>query len=47
MPGKKRFWNAVPASVLLRKNLWNGVSACPVTNIPLLLLILDLGTKRR
>jgi hypothetical protein len=35
MPGKRKFWNAVPAFVLLRKNFWNGVSARSVTKIPL------------
>jgi hypothetical protein len=27
MAGKKRFWNAVPACVLLRKSFQNGVPA--------------------
>jgi hypothetical protein len=31
---KKRFRNAVPISVLLRKNFQNGVSARSVKNIP-------------
>jgi hypothetical protein len=31
MPGRKRFWNAVLACVLLRKNFWNSVPSqkCP------------------
>jgi hypothetical protein len=32
---KKRFWNTVLASVLLRKNLWNSVPARSITKIPL------------
>jgi hypothetical protein len=31
---KKRFWNAVPACILLSKNLWNGVPARSITKIP-------------
>jgi hypothetical protein len=34
MPGKKRFQNAIPPCVLLRKNLRNVVQAHSVTNIP-------------
>jgi hypothetical protein len=33
---EKRLWNSVPASVLLRKNLKNGVSARSITKITLL-----------
>jgi hypothetical protein len=31
---KKRFWNAVLACILLRKNFWNGVPARSITKIP-------------
>jgi hypothetical protein len=34
MPGK-RFWNAVPGCLILRKSFWNGVLACSITKIPL------------
>jgi hypothetical protein len=34
---EKKFWNAVPACVLLRKNFWNTVPACSVTKVSLLL----------
>jgi hypothetical protein len=37
MPGEKRFWDAVPACILLRKNFWNGVLARSITKIPLVL----------
>jgi hypothetical protein len=36
MPGKK-FWNAIPACIMLRKNSWNGVLAHSITKIPLIL----------
>jgi hypothetical protein len=34
---KKMFWNAFPASVLLRENFQNNVPACSIIEIPLLL----------
>jgi hypothetical protein len=38
MPGKKkRFWNTIPVCVLLRDNLWNGVMACSITKLPLVI----------
>jgi len=40
---KRRFQNAVLGCVHLRKNFRNGVPVLSVTEIPLLLLILDLA----
>jgi hypothetical protein len=37
MPGKRRFWNAVLACILLRNNFENGVPARSVRKIPLIL----------
>jgi hypothetical protein len=39
MAGKKRFRNAVPACVLLRKSFRNDVPARSVTKIPLLIRV--------
>jgi hypothetical protein len=33
---RKKFWNTIPACILLRKNFQTGVPACSVTKIPLL-----------
>jgi hypothetical protein len=38
MPGK-RFWNAIPACVILRKNFQNGVLVCSVTKVPLYMYV--------
>jgi hypothetical protein len=35
--GEKRCWNSVPACVLVRQNFQNGVPACSITKIPLVL----------
>jgi hypothetical protein len=35
MPGKKGFWNAVMACILLRNNFQNSIPACSVTKLPL------------
>jgi hypothetical protein len=38
---KKRFQNAGPACVVLRKNFWNGVLVCSITKI----LLITTDTK--
>jgi hypothetical protein len=40
---KKRFQNAIPLCVLLRKNIWNGVLVHSITKIPLVLQSPDYG----
>jgi hypothetical protein len=34
----KRLWNAIPAFVILKKNFWDGILACSITKIPLLIV---------
>jgi hypothetical protein len=37
---RKKFWNSVPACVLLINNFWNGVLVLSITKIPLVVGIL-------